>query len=154
DIVPRLELDGLCVGLERYPDRIATSFHRFQLFAQHAPDHQDAAVALAKVFFGMNRHGAFADLRLIVARKLLVLGFRHVPPEFAVELRAHAADVAGIFDTAGDVDAERGVVDRQCPADRLDAGELRHARVRHDAQSREGGFGDAIEHTAVVLLAD
>ena len=59
-----------------------------------------------------------------------------------------------LLDPAGDIDAERGVVDRQRPADRFDAGELRDARVGHHAQRGEGGFGDAVEHLAVVLVAD
>ncbi len=58
------------------------------------------------------------------------------------------------LDPAGDIDAERGVVDRQRPADRFDAGELRHPRVRHHAQRRQRRFGHPIEHLAVVLVAD
>ena len=80
--------------------------------------------------------------------------FGHVPPELAVEFRAHPADVAGFLDASGDIDAKRGVVDRQGPADRFDAGELRHARVGHDAQRRQRGFRHPVENLAVVLVAD
>ena len=79
---------------------------RLELVAQHPPHHQDAAVALAEMFFGMQRHRPLADLRLVIPGKLLVLLLGHVPPEFAVEFRAHPADVAGLLDAAGDIDAE------------------------------------------------
>ncbi|MEY9384256.1 hypothetical protein ABIF93_002513 [Bradyrhizobium japonicum] len=62
------------------------SDHRLQLLAQHAPDHQDAAVALAEMLLGVDGLRALADLGVVIAGELLVLGFRHVPPEFAVEL--------------------------------------------------------------------
>ena len=59
-----------------------------------------------------------------------------------------------LLDPAGDIDAERGVVDRQRPADRFDAGELRDPRIGHHAQRGEGGFGHPVENLAVVLVAD
>ena len=106
------------------------------------------------MLFRMQRHLALADLRFVIAGELLVFAFAHVPPELAVEFRAHPPDIAGLLDPAGDIDAERGVVDRQRPADRLDAGELRHARIGHHAQRGEGGFRHAVENLAVVLIPD
>ena len=40
--------------IERDADRIAACGHRLELVAQHAPDHQDAAVALAEMLLGMD----------------------------------------------------------------------------------------------------
>ena len=77
--------------------RIAPGGQRIELIAQHPPDHQDAAVALAEMFLGMQRHRSLAGLRLVVAWELLVLPLGHVPPEFAVELRAHPSDVAALL---------------------------------------------------------
>jgi hypothetical protein len=63
-------------------------------------------------------------------------------------------DIATLLNPAGDIDTKRNVVDRQRPADRLDAGELRDPGVGHHAQGGEGGFGDPVEQLAVVLVAD
>src|SRR2546430_12297151 len=95
--IPRLELNRRRVFLERDADRIAAGGHSFELIAQHPPDHQDAAVALAKVLFRMQRYRALADLRLVIAGELLVLLLGHVPPEFSVEFGAHPSDVARIL---------------------------------------------------------
>src|SRR4051794_6611129 len=106
------------------------------------------------MLLGMDGDFALADLRLVVTGKLLVLTLVHVPPELAVEFRAHPPDVAGLPDAAGDVNAKRGVVDRQSPADRFHAGELRDAGIRHHAERGEGGLGNAIEYLAVILAAN
>src|SRR6266540_5020640 len=111
--IPRLEFNRRRVRIKRDADRIAPRGHGLELIAQHPPDHQDAAVALAKVLFRMQRHRALADLRLVIARELLVLLFGHVPPEFSVEFGTHPSDVARILHPARDIDAEGRIVDRQ-----------------------------------------
>src|SRR3954470_1505690 len=150
--IPRLEFDRRRARVKRDADRIAACGHRVELLAEHPPDHQDAAVALAEMFFRMHRHRTLTDLRLVIARKLLVLLFGHVPPELSVELGAHPSDVARVLHPARDIDPERSVVDRQGPADRLDAGELGDARIGHHAQRGEGGFRHTVKHLAVVLM--
>src|SRR6267154_1825831 len=105
------------------------------------------------MLFGMQRYRSLADLRLVIAGELLMFLFGHVPPELAVELRAHPSDIAGLLDPASDVDTERGVVDRQCPTDRLDAGELRDPRIGQPAQGRKIGLGYAVEDLAGVVVA-
>src|SRR5262245_3152944 len=149
--IPRFEFDRRRLGIEGHADGVAAGGQRLELVRQHAAEHHDAAIALAEMLFGMDGHRALADLGLIVARELLVLGLRHVPPELAVEFRAHPSDVAGIADATGDINAERGVVDRYGPANRFDACKLSDAGIWHDAQRGERGFGDAVEHLAVVL---
>ena len=114
-----------------------------QLLAQEAAQQGDAAVAGAQVLGRMRRDRALAHLRFVVAGKVAVLGFAQLPPELAVHLRAHPADVARLLDPAGDVDAEVRVVDRQHPADRLDRAVPAEARARHDAQRRQRRLGDA-----------
>src|SRR4051812_39560427 len=89
--IPRLEFDRRRVWVKRDADWIAPCGHRLELLAEHPPDHQDAAVALAEMFFRMHRHRTLADLRLVIARKLLVLLFGHVPPELSVEFGTHPA---------------------------------------------------------------
>src|SRR5262249_24897600 len=74
------------VFVERNSDGVATCGKRLELIAQHPPDHQNAAVALAKMLLRMNGDRTLANLRLIVAGKALVFLLGHVPPEFAVEL--------------------------------------------------------------------
>ena len=91
-----LEFDRRRGLIERDADRIAPCGERLELIAQHPPDHQDAAVALAEMLFRMQRHRPLADLRLVIAGELLVLLLGHVPPELAVEFRAHPADIAGV----------------------------------------------------------
>src|SRR5258708_2806025 len=83
--IPPFEFDRLPAGVERYSDRIAAGFERIELFGQHPPHHQDAAVALAKMLLGMHGHLALTDLCLEVAGEALVLLLGHVPPEFSVE---------------------------------------------------------------------
>src|SRR5471030_712880 len=48
---------------------------------------------------------------------------RQLLPQLAALARAHAAQLAFLAHAAGDIDAEVRVVDRQGPADRLDAPE-------------------------------
>src|SRR5947208_8416933 len=94
--IPGFEFHRACVGIKGYADRVAACSYRIELIGQHAPEHQDAAVALTEMLLGMQSDRALAGLRLVIARELLVLGLAHVPPELAVEFRAHPPDVAGI----------------------------------------------------------
>src|SRR5690242_1740630 len=94
DVVAGLEHDRRGVRIEGDPDRIAPGGERIELVLQHAADHHDAAVALREMLFGVDRDRALPDLRLVVAGMALVLLLGHVPPELAVELRAHAAEIA------------------------------------------------------------
>src|SRR4029079_11319147 len=112
DEIPRFEFNRRRVFLKRYADRIAARCQGLELLAQHPPDHQDAAIALAEMLFRMQRHGALADLGLVVTGELLVLLFGNVPPELAVEFGAHPSDVAGIPDAPRDVDSKGRIVDR------------------------------------------
>src|SRR4030095_6317759 len=79
DEIPRLELDRAGIRIERHTDRVAPRGHRLERIAQHPPDHQDAAVARAKMLLGMDRHRPLANLGFVVAGELLVLLLRHVP---------------------------------------------------------------------------
>src|SRR6202171_800943 len=135
-----LEFHRWRVLVERDPDGIAPGGHGVELISQHPPDHQDTAIALAEMLLGMQRYRSLADLRLVIAWELLMFLFGHVPPELAVELRAHPSDVAGLLDPASDVDTERGVVARQRPAARLDAGELCDPRIGHHPQGRKNSL--------------
>src|SRR5260370_25498518 len=83
--ISRLEFDRRCAFIERDGDGIGSSGQRLELLAQHPPDHQDAAVALAEMLFGVQRHRSLADLGLVIPWGLLVLPLSHVPPELAVE---------------------------------------------------------------------
>src|SRR5262249_46788702 len=101
----------------------------------------------------VDRDRALADLRLIIARMALMLLLRHVPPEVAVERGAHAAEIARLFHTAGNVDAKGCVIDWQHPADRFDTRELCNTWVGYHAQGRDRRFGDAIKGFAIIQLA-
>src|SRR5689334_23251581 len=87
--IPCFEFDRRRFWIERNSDRVAARIHRLQLFFEHPAHHHDAAVALTDMLLGMDGHCALADLRLVITGELLVLGLGHVPPELAVELRAH-----------------------------------------------------------------
>ena len=109
---------------------------RSQLLAQQAPQQRDARVARAQVLGrvrGDRAPGSPAPRSRRESSRCSAS--RQLPPELAVHLRAHAADVAWLLDAAGDVDAKVGVVDRQHPADRLDGAAPAQARARHDAQA-------------------
>jgi len=106
DIIPGFEFDRRRVLVERDPDRIVAFAQGIQLVAQDPPDHQDAPVALAEMLLGMQRDRALADLGLVISRELLVFLLGHVPPELAIEFRAHPADVARLLYAAGDIDPE------------------------------------------------
>src|SRR5689334_9154642 len=92
--IPGFEHDGRGVRVERDSDRVAPGGERLELITQHPPHHQDASVTLAEMFLRVDRHRTLADLRLIIAGEALMLLLGHVAPELAVELGAHAADVA------------------------------------------------------------
>ncbi|MNK84193.1 hypothetical protein D3C87_1040340 [compost metagenome] len=102
----------------------------------------------------MRRDGALAHLRLVVAGEGAVLGLAQLLPQLAVQARAHAGEIAGVFHPADGVDAKAVVVDRQHPADRLDAPVGCDARVGHHAQRRQHGAGHAAEGAAVFERAD
>jgi hypothetical protein len=123
--------------------RIAAAGDDRQLLAQEAAQQGHAAVAGAKVLGRVGGDAALADLGFVVAGEGAVLLLAQLPPELAVHLRAHPADVAGRLHPPRDIDAESEVVDRQDPADRLDRAELPQARTRHDPERRHRRLGDA-----------
>src|SRR6185312_10372099 len=69
DVIAGFELDRRGLRIERDANGIAAAADGLELLAQHPPDHQDAAVALAEMLFGMQRDRSLADLRLVVAGK-------------------------------------------------------------------------------------
>jgi len=82
-----------------------------------------------------------------------VLLFGQLPPELAVHLRAPAAELAALGDSARGIDTEMGIVDRHHPADGFHAAVARDARIGHNAQRRQDRLGDAQEHAAPFELA-
>src|SRR4051812_32706951 len=93
-VIAGFERDGGCIRIEAHADRIAAGSECIELVLQHAADHHDAAVAPPEMLLRMGGDGALPDLRLVVAGMTLVLLLAHLPPELAVELRAHAAKIA------------------------------------------------------------
>jgi hypothetical protein len=70
---------------------------RGQLLAQEAAQQRHAAVAGAQVLGRMGGDRPLAHLRLVVAGEVAVFGLAQLPPELAVHLRAHPADVARLL---------------------------------------------------------
>src|SRR5215831_8842187 len=92
-----------------------------------------------------------ANLSFVIAWMALVLLLGHVPPELTLELRAHAAEIARMLGPASNINAEGRIIDRQDPAERFHARELRNARVWHHAQCRDDSLGHTAERLAVHL---
>ena len=73
---------------------------RRQLLAQEAAQQRHAAVAGAQMLGRMGGDRALADLGFVVAGEVAMLGLAQLPPELAVHLRAHPADVARLLSPA------------------------------------------------------
>ena len=92
--MPASKTTGGAVGIEADADRIAARRDGVDLALQQAPQHHDALVAGREVLVGMEGDRPLPDLRLPVARELLVLLLRQVGPELAVDARALGAELA------------------------------------------------------------
>ncbi len=77
-----------------------------------------------------------------------MLRFGQLEPALAVEAGPHAGERASLPNPTGDVDAHRGVVHGQHPADRLHALESSDPRAGHHAKGRDDRFRHPLEQLA------
>ena len=107
-------------------------------------------VSRGEMLLVVQRNGALADHRLVVAGEAPVLLLGQLLPELAVEAGAHAGELAGLADAGGGVDAKAGVVDRQHPADQFDAAVAADPGIGVHPERRQHRLADAAEGAAVL----
>src|SRR6185436_9542256 len=152
-VVAGLEIDHCLALVEHDADGVAPGSHGVELTLEEAAQHDDARVCGGEMLLIVQRDRPLAHHRLVVAGEAAVLLLAQLLPELAVEAGAHAGELARLAHAGRCVDAEAGVVDRQHPADRLDAAVAADLGIGDDPQRRQHGLADAAEGAAVLQLA-
>ena len=147
--MPASNTTGGAAGSKLTPAGSTARCDRIELALQQAAQHHDPLVAGRQMLVGMQGDRALPDLRLPVARELLMFFRREVRPELAVHARALGAQFAFAPDLAGHVDAEMGVIDRQGPTERFDADIALDPGIGHDPERGQRRLGDAVVDASV-----